>query len=57
MVSALELGHVITIRPHVRHDRAGEGEANGGEVVARFELSSPAPSPMKVARRRPHPPC
>ncbi len=37
-VSALHTGDVITIRPHQGTIERAEGEANAGEVIARFEL-------------------
>ena len=37
-VSALHTGDVITIRPHKGTIERAEGEANAGEVIARFEL-------------------
>jgi aconitate hydratase 2/2-methylisocitrate dehydratase len=37
-VTALNSGDVITIRPYVGTIERAAGEANGGEIVARFEL-------------------
>jgi len=37
-VSALSSGDVITIRPYAGTIERASGEANGGEIVARFEL-------------------